>query len=75
MSEKDQGTIWVPRLAFVNALGPYQTTVDDLTTGVLIREDDPLAEDYSMAIEGWLGTHTEKVLRFLGVYFVRDLTG
>ena len=45
LSEKDLASIWSPHLAFVNALGPYQTEVDSLTTGVLVREDGPLEED------------------------------
>ena len=60
MSESDQSVIWTPRLAFVNALGPYQTTVDALTTGVLIREDEPLDEDYTLSIEG---TYEQSVCR------------
>ena len=44
--------IWYPRLGFTNALGPFQTKVDELTTGVLVREDNPLEEDVTLAIEG-----------------------
>ena len=52
LNEQDRGEIWTPMLAFVNALGPHQTQVDDKTTGVLIREDDPLPEDLTQSTEG-----------------------
>ena len=32
--------------------GPFQTTVDELTTGVLVRESDPLPEDITLSTEG-----------------------
>ena len=48
----------MPKLGFVNALGPFQTVVDDLVTGVLIREDEkPLREDISLPIEGARDTY------------------
>ena len=57
LSREDMDEIWFPQLSFVNALGPYQTTVDELTTGVLVREDEvPLDEDLSAATEGYLNT-------------------
>ena len=53
MNDNDRSVIWVPKLGFVNALGPFQTVVDDLVTGLLIREDEtPLSEDISLPIEG-----------------------
>ena len=45
-------SIWTPRLAFNNALGPVQTTVDELTVGLLHREGKPLPEDVYQANEG-----------------------
>ena len=54
LSGDDRESIWVPQLGFINALGPFQTTVDELTTGVLIREDNPLPEDFSFSTEGKL---------------------
>eukprot|EP00094_Tigriopus_californicus_P006421 TCALIF_06184-PA protein Name:"Similar to GLRB Glycine receptor subunit beta (Homo sapiens)" AED:0.20 eAED:0.20 QI:0/1/0.66/1/1/1/6/0/430 len=54
LNEVDQNSIWTPRLAFVNALGPYQTVVDEKTAGVLVREDDPLDEDVTLPIEAML---------------------
>ena len=53
MNDNDRSVIWVPKLGFVNALGPFQTVVDDLVTGLLIREDEtPLSEEISLPIEG-----------------------
>ena len=52
LSPADRDQIWVPKLGFTNALGPFQTVVDDLTNGVLIREAKPLEEDVTAAIEG-----------------------
>ena len=52
LDPSDRDTIWVPKLAFTNAHGPYQTEVDNMTTAVLIREGNPLREDYTNAIEG-----------------------
>ena len=48
----DLGQIWVPKLSFTNALGPFQTNVDELTNGLLIRQARPLKEDERAAIEG-----------------------
>ncbi len=52
LSEKNRQNIWTPSLAFVNALGPYQTVVDMQTSGSLVREDEPLDEDFSLSTEG-----------------------
>ena len=53
LNSVDRGLIWYPKLGFTNALGPFQTKVDELSTGVLIREDDlPMKEDVTLAIEG-----------------------
>ena len=58
LDPSDRDNIWVPKLAFTNAHGPYQTEVDDLTTGVLIREGLPLKEDYTNAIEGQISSNS-----------------
>lgn len=53
LDEFDRSNIWVPKLNFVNALGLFQTVVDDLASGVLVREDTaPLPEDMSLSNEG-----------------------
>jgi hypothetical protein len=52
LSTESMLDIWVPQLAFTNSLGPYQTVVDELTVGLLIREDDPLPEDITKDKEG-----------------------
>jgi hypothetical protein len=53
LNENDRSSIWVPKLSFENALGPFQTKVDDLVSGVLVREDEAsLPEDISKSIEG-----------------------
>ena len=52
LSAQDKAEIWAPQLAFTNALGPFQTEVDALTSGVLIREGPPLAEDIGLETEG-----------------------
>ncbi len=52
LGPKDLESIWSPSLTFVNALGPFQTEIDSLVDGMLIKEDDPLDEDFSTAIEG-----------------------
>lgn len=54
LSLQDSVAIWSPRLGFTNALGPFQTTVDDLTAGVLIRESEPLPEDITLSTEAML---------------------
>ena len=48
----DREKIWVPKLGFTNALGPYQTLIDEFTNGLLIREANPMREDEKAAIEG-----------------------
>ena len=52
LDSADKGKIWYPKLGFTNALGPFQTQMDELTSGVLIREGDPIKEDVTLAIEG-----------------------
>ncbi len=52
LGPRDLESIWNPSLAFVNALGPFQTEIDSLVDGELIREAEPLDEDFSTAIEG-----------------------
>jgi hypothetical protein len=54
LSYTDSEVIWSPRLGFTNALGPFQTVVDRLTSGVLVREDNPLPEDITLSTEGIL---------------------
>ena len=51
LSKEDMQNIWVPKLGFTNALGPFQTQVDQLTSGVLVREDTPLGEDITQSTE------------------------
>ena len=52
LSLHDKESIWTPRLAFTNALGPRQTKMDSLSSGLLIRHGNPLAEDISLSTEG-----------------------
>ena len=52
LSRTDRDAIWTPKLGFSNALGPFQTEMDELTSGVLIREGNPKREDVTLAIEG-----------------------
>jgi hypothetical protein len=52
LGQNHMSSLWTPSLSFINALGPYQTTVDALTSGHLIREHESLSEDYSLANEG-----------------------
>ena len=37
--------LWTPQLAFINALGPYQTVVDDLSVCTIVLEDQPSYDD------------------------------
>ena len=50
ISEKDLETIWVPKLAFRNSLGPLATVRS--TSGFIIRESNPLEGDHTHAPEG-----------------------
>ncbi|CAB4061993.1 unnamed protein product [Lepeophtheirus salmonis] len=47
LSEKEVEKLWTPKIAFTNALGPFQTEVDKLSVCTLIREDNPRIEDNS----------------------------
>ena len=51
LSESDRDSIWSPTLAFVNALGPYTTVLDDKSSGILVREGAPLQEDITLPTE------------------------
>jgi len=57
LSADDKNAIWSPQLAFTNALGPFQTIKDELTSGVLIREGNPLPEDITLSTEGNANCH------------------
>ena len=59
LSTSDKSEIWTPKLAFTNALGPFETEVDSLTTGVLIREGQALDEDITLETEG--NTNSQKI--------------
>ncbi len=52
VGEGDLDGLWVPRLSFVNALGPYLTIFDELSSVMLVKETAPLEEDFSSAKEG-----------------------
>jgi len=52
LTQSDKETLWAPQLAFTNALGPFQTGVDDTMAGFLVREGSPQPEDMTMATEG-----------------------
>ena len=38
---------------FANALGPFQTVVDILSSAVVVMEGNPLQEDITSPHEGW----------------------
>ena len=50
MSEKDTEIIWKPKLEFTNSLGS-ENPIGPMV-GMLLREDNPLKEDFSVATEG-----------------------
>lgn len=52
LGEEELDSIWKPQLAFTNALGPFQTEADELTTATIVREDDSLPEDPYLSTEG-----------------------
>ena len=64
----DREKLWVPRLGFLNALGPYQTVTDESTTGVLIRQGNPIGEDITLSTEGLL-----KLIEY--AIFVKKIAG
>jgi len=43
--------LWTPQLAFTNALGPFQTVVDELSVCTINLENDPTYEDLSSSNE------------------------
>ena len=71
LSETDKDSIWTPNLAFVNALGPYHTVVDEKTSGVLIREDEiPLPEDPTLSTEAMLFSGRSNSILLTREYFL-----
>ena len=52
LNEEDLQRIWAPKLAFLNALGPYTTVIDGDAVGALVREENPLQENIEATIEG-----------------------
>ena len=43
--------LWTPQLAFVNALGPYQTVVDDISVCTIVMEENPTFNDLTNSLE------------------------
>ena len=43
--------LWTPQLAFVNALGPYQTVVDDISVCTIVLEENPTNNDLTNSLE------------------------
>ena len=52
ISDEDKRSLWVPKLAFLNALGPFTTLVDKANIGFLVREGPRLKEKRSLSEEG-----------------------
>jgi len=52
LTSQDKEHIWSPQIAFVNALGPFQTGIDDTMSAFLVREGEPLKEDLTQSTEG-----------------------
>lgn len=69
LSSNDQEQIWTPKLGFTNALGPFQTTVDDLTTGILVREANPLDEDITLSTEAMLFSGRDNAILLTREYY------
>ena len=51
LSELERETIWTPKLALINALGPIQTILDDKSSVTIIREQDPVIEELADEVE------------------------
>ena len=47
----DLQRLWSPQLAFIDALGPYQTKVDDLSVATIVLERSPRSDDLSQSLE------------------------
>ena len=43
--------LWTPQLAFINALGPYQTLVDDISVCTIVLEKTPTFNDLTQSLE------------------------
>ena len=52
LSDEGKNSIWTPSLTFPNALGPFQTIIDSLSSAVVLMEGNPLLEDVTSAHEG-----------------------
>ena len=50
LSKNDEETIWIPKLSFINSLGPVSAIGS--STSFVIRENDPLEEEISLTTEG-----------------------
>lgn len=44
-------TLWTPELQFLNALGPFQTIVDDLNVCTILYEEQPTYDDITESVE------------------------
>ena len=60
VSKDALASMWVPHLEFTNALGPFQTTVDDLSTGTINLETEPTYDDITSSNECKLNTYSTR---------------
>ena len=70
INEDDMNNIWTPDLGFTNALGPFQTKVDELTHGVLVKESNPLDEDLSLYNEAMLFAGANNSVLLVREYYI-----
>ena len=49
--------LWTPQLAFINALGPYQTVVDDISVCTIVLEKTPTFNDLTQILECMTNIH------------------
>jgi hypothetical protein len=69
MSQAEQKGVWSPDLRFSNALGPFQTIVDKITSGRVIRGSEPVRTTRIDPLEGEIFNSTLNSMLFTREYY------
>jgi hypothetical protein len=69
LNQDEKLSVWSPDVGFSNALGPFQTAVDEHTTGRLIKGSNYDTESYSSPLETALYDGSQNSILFTREYY------
>jgi hypothetical protein len=69
LQQDEKLKLWSPELSFTNALGPYQTLVDDTTAGRVVRQWEGVPNALDADLEAIVYKGSENSIIFTREYF------